>query len=153
MLRSTLVLSYTTIDAVAYLAMAEEKTKANREDFIAWCDKYLRFRDEKSERTLTLPGLELYAARCAVVHTYGTEADLHKQRKAKLYIGYANEMLPEVQFSKDKPEHLLLSIRGLVDAINEGVLATIKEWAANEQQRKAAATRLERMLHEVPVGE
>lgn len=149
--RATLILAYTAIDAMAYLTMAADKTKATRADFVAWADKYLRFRDAKAERTLTLPGLELYAARCALVHTYGTEADLHKDGTVQRQIGYADEMLPEIAQKEDVPNLVIVSVRGLLDALHDGIAATLKDFASNEEQRKLAATRLYGMVHHFPM--
>lgn len=66
-LRATLILVYSGIDAMAHLTMPAGKDKVTRADFVAWAEKYLRFRDTNNQLTLTLPGLELYAARCALV--------------------------------------------------------------------------------------
>ena len=67
--RATLILVYCGIDAMAHLTMPTGKDKVTRADFVAWAEKYLRFRSADMQPTLTLPGLELYAARCALVHT------------------------------------------------------------------------------------
>lgn len=67
--RATLILVYSGIDAMAHLTMPAGKDKVTRADFVAWVENYLRFRDADKQPTLTLPGLELYAARCALVHT------------------------------------------------------------------------------------
>jgi hypothetical protein len=148
--RATLILVYCAIDALTYLALPEGKEKATRGDFVEWSDKYLRLRDAKGERTLSLPGLELYAARCALVHTYGSEADLHKEGKVKRQIGYADEMLPEIAEKADVEGLVLVSVRGLVDAIGEGAIAMLKDIAQDEARRKLVAAKLEKMVHELP---
>ena len=148
--RAALILVYSGIDAMAYLTMPSGKEKLTRPDFVAWAEKYLRFRDADKNPTLTLPGIELYAARCALVHTYGSEADLHKDGKAKRQIGYGDEFLPEVAEKADVEHLVMVSIRGLVDAFSRGVAATLQDIKGDEPRRKAFAERLDKMVHELP---
>lgn len=102
---------YSGIDAMSYLTMAAGKARVTRDDFVGWSEHYLRFRDETTKRTLTLPGLELYAARCALLHTYGTEADLHKEGKVARQVGYADEMLPEIAENPEIKNLVMVSVR------------------------------------------
>lgn len=148
--RATLILLYSGIDAMAYLTMPEERAKVTRADFVGWAEKYLRFRDVDSQTTLSVPGLELYAARCAMVHTYSSEADLHKEGKVKRQIGYGDEFLPEVAERTDVEHLVMLSIRGLVDAFSRGVVATLQDITSDEPRRRLFAARLEKMVHELP---
>lgn len=148
-LRATLILVYCAIDAMAYLTMPPEKDKVTRVDFVAWVDKYLKFRDANGERTLQLPGLELYAARCALLHTYSSEANLHKTGEVKRQIGYGDEFIPEVAADAEVENLVVVSIRGLVDALSEGVAATVQSLMSDELGRKAFAARLEKMVQEV----
>jgi len=148
--RATLILVYSGIDAMAHLTMPAGKDKVTRADFIAWAEKFLQFRDADKNPTLTLPGIELYAARCALVHTYSSEADLHKEGKVKRQIGYGDEFLPEVA-EKAEVEHLVMvSIRGLVDAFARGIAATLQDIKGDEPRRKLFAERLDKMVHELP---
>ena len=148
--RATLILEYCGIDAMAHLTMPTGKDKVTRADFVAWAEKYLRFRSADMQPTLTLPGLELYAARCALVHTYSSEADLHKEGKVKRQIGYGDEFLPEVADSGDVEHLVMVSIRGLVDAFSRGIAATLQDIKGDEERRKLFAERLEKMVHELP---
>jgi hypothetical protein len=148
--RATLILVYSGIDAMAHLTMPAGKDKATRADFVAWAERYLQFRDANKNPTLTLPGNELYAARCALVHTYSSEADLHKEGKAKRQIGYGDEFLPEVAEKADVEHLVMVSIRGLVDAFARGVGATLQVIKDDEPRSKVFAERLDKMLHELP---
>lgn len=148
--RATLILVYSGIDAMANLTMPAGKDKATRADFVAWAEKYLRFRDAGKNATLTLPGIEIWAARCAIVHTYSTEADLHKKGEVKRQIGYGDEFLPEVATKADVEHLVMLSIRGLVDAFSRGIVATLQDLKGDEARRQLFAERLGKMMHELP---
>ena len=148
--RAALILVYSGIDTMSHLTMPAGKDEVTRVDFVAWAEKYLRFRDANKNPTLTLPGIELYAARCALVHTYSSEADLHKKGKAKRQIGYGDEFLPEVAERGDVEHLVMVSIRGLVDAFSRGVAATLQDIKGDEPRRKVFAKRLDKMMHELP---
>jgi hypothetical protein len=151
--RATLILVYSGIDAMAHLTMPADKDKVTRADFVAWAEKYLRFRDVAKQPTLALPGIELYAARCALVHTYSSEADLHKKGDVKRQIGYGDEFLPEIAEKADVEHLVIVSIRGLVDAFTRGIAATLQDIKGDEPRRKLFAERLEKMVHELPYAE
>jgi hypothetical protein len=151
-LRATVILVYCGMDALAYLTLPAERPKATRADFVAWSDKYIRFRDANGESVLMVPGLEAYAARCALVHTYGTEASLHTVGTVKRQLGYVDETLPEVQEHAEVANLAVSSIRGLVDAFSRGVVATLQVLKEDPNQRAVFAVRLEKMVREVPFG-
>lgn len=49
-----------------------------RQDFVAWVDRYLR-----PGSPLECTALELYGARCALLHTYGSESALSRAGKIR----------------------------------------------------------------------
>ncbi len=148
--RAALILVYCGIDAMAHLTMPAGKDKVTRSDFVGWVDNYMRFRDANKQPTLALQGLELYAARCAIVHTYSSEADLHKDGKVKRQIGYGDEFLPEIAEKSGVDNLVMVSIRGLVDAFSRGVVATLQALKGDADRRKLFGERLEKMVHELP---
>lgn len=73
-----LVLLYSSIESMGLLDAPPTQKSASGESFKNWVKKYL----------LTYPGLEynevdLWAARCAVLHTFTSESDLSKGGKAR----------------------------------------------------------------------
>jgi hypothetical protein len=83
------------------------------------------------------------------VHTYGSEADLHKDGTVKRQIGYGDEMLPEVQEHHEVENMVVVSVRGLVDSFSSGVAATLEHIKADEPSRALFTQRLQRMVQEV----
>ena len=75
-----LLLAYAGIDILASLDPPEEDAKT-RERFIAWIEKYFLPNSE-----LTVNAIDLYAARCAVVHTFGPESDLANKGEARRFV-------------------------------------------------------------------
>jgi len=81
LLMPALVLIYSGIDTFAALNRKATKDKVTRDDFIEWCNLYFL----PSNNNLKCNGRDLYAARCAVLHTYTAVSDLSKNMKLQKY--------------------------------------------------------------------
>jgi hypothetical protein len=73
-----LVLTYTTIDALASLERPVGKKDSNNADFISWVDKRIA-----PVTQLGCTAADLYGARCGVVHTFGPRSSWSEQGKAR----------------------------------------------------------------------
>lgn len=113
---AAVILTYSGIDAMAYLSMPVGKTDVSRSDFIAWCDKYIRLEGKEQ-----IPGIEYYAARCSALHTYGVESKLSREGRCRK-IGYLDQCTPPIRFDATiDPSFLLLSVKAFTDAFLSGV--------------------------------
>lgn len=151
-----IVLVYTSMDALAW-ARYGEKISGVRERFIALCDNYI------------LPGsgvsctaLELYAARCSVLHTLGWESDLSSSGKARSIFysfGAANPSLAQAalevvnpgKFVSVRPEGLLLAVKEAlvkIDALapKDEELARRLSIAAGKQYRSLESSNADRVF-------
>lgn len=83
---ATIIMLYVAIDTFAYLSMPAEKHKNDSKDFIKWVNKYV-----KTDRTqpYTYKGKDLWAARCAKLHTYSSYSNYAKRNNCKLF-GYTD---------------------------------------------------------------
>lgn len=72
-----LVLIYTALDTLAW-ALYGDKVKEVRQRFTALCDAHIL-----PGSTIQCTALELYAARCSILHTLGWESELSKLGKAR----------------------------------------------------------------------
>ena len=73
-----LTLIYTGTDLAASLARPLGQPKVTRSDFIRWAETYMECRQR-----LGVEGIDLYGARCGIVHTYTPDSDLYREGKAK----------------------------------------------------------------------
>ena len=103
-------LIFVSMDALAALTRPKTATRATRQEFINWVEKYV----EPSE-TLACSPLDLYAARCSVLHTYGTESDLSQQEKARPIV-YEWRRGPSADASLSLPPRALVLV---VDQLHE----------------------------------
>jgi hypothetical protein len=78
-----LMLIYSTINVMAWLNRAEGHEDVVRNDFLLWVDTFLL-----PESRISFNALDLYAARCAILHSYSAESKLSRHGKA-IKIGHA----------------------------------------------------------------
>jgi hypothetical protein len=75
---SSLILLYSGIDIMAWLNRPVSEEFAIRNDFIRWVDDYLL-----PNSNIKCEAIDLYAARCAIIHSYSFYSKLSKRGKAK----------------------------------------------------------------------
>jgi hypothetical protein len=76
-----LILIYSAIDTTAWLDST--KTFSTRTDFIHWVDNYLL-----KAKPLQCKAIDLYAARCGLLHTFTSSSSLSTSKQARV-ISYA----------------------------------------------------------------
>ena len=107
------------IDIASGIERPREKLDTDREDFIAWADRYLTL----SGPEYTLRGVDLYAARCGLLHGYTAQAKLIRQGKAVM-LGWLDDMLPPVRANEDQ-SLVLASLAALFVAFNHGLADSV----------------------------
>jgi hypothetical protein len=142
--RATLILLYSGIDQVSYLAMPVGNSGATRKDFANWVESRMGLQG-------LVTGEELYAARCAMLHKYGTEAQLHVNGKVTRQIGIVVNGQKNVYAHSSVPHLVCVEINYLVDAFIRGVLSFVKdlEYADRAYQNQVNA-RLHDMMGVTP---
>ena len=77
-----LILVYAAIDAMAFLSMQESQKEVHRKDFINWVEKYMK---TDSKQPYQYQGIDLYSARCGIVHRYGATSRLSDIGQCKIF--------------------------------------------------------------------
>lgn len=72
-----LTLIYSTIDIMAWLNRDENHADVDANDFVRWVETYLL-----PDSDLPCTAIDLYAARCSLVHSYTAESRLSRMGKA-----------------------------------------------------------------------
>lgn len=85
--RAALALCFVTIDTFAFLSAPEGQAGTSKRIFIEWVDRHLK---GHPSQTYQYRGVDVYAARCAVLHTWGVEAEMHRQDPSVMMFGYSN---------------------------------------------------------------
>jgi hypothetical protein len=77
-----LILTYAAIDAMAFLSMPENQKEVHMKDFINWTEKYLK---TDSRQSYQYRGIDLYGARCGIVHRHGATSSLSDRGQCKIF--------------------------------------------------------------------
>ena len=140
--RGALLLTLSGIDTMAFLVMDDAKSDVTRTDFIQWADRYIRFPCAEQ-----VSGLELYAARCAALHAYGTESHLSRKGDCR-QIGWMSEARPEVVYAPEKhPDMVMVSIPALGRAFFAGIDAFLVDTFANPVKAARAEKRFKKVMY------
>jgi len=81
-----LILAYAAMDAMAFLSMPESQKEVHRKDFTKWVEKYMK---TDSKQPYQYQGIDLYGARCGLVHRYGATSRLSDSERCNIF-GYHN---------------------------------------------------------------
>lgn len=142
---SAVILIYSGIDTMAYLNMPEQQQDVTRNDFVEWVDRYIRFPCEEQ-----VSGLELYGARCGMLHTHSITSRLSRQGRVR-QVGYMDRSVPEVSYNPSVSEDLVLvSIEALAEAFFSGVDKFLVELFADRDKAPVAEQRLRTLVHLLP---
>lgn len=128
------------IDITAGIERPAAKLDTDRADFIAWADKYLCL----SGPEYSLTGLDVYAARCGLLHGYTTNAKLVRKGKA-VSLGWVDRMDPPVRANEDK-SLVIGSLSALFKAYLSGVADSLKRINGDEALAALVNERLQHMF-------
>jgi hypothetical protein len=88
-LMAALAMVYVGIDTMAWLSLPIGSSSVNRSCFCNWVDTYLK---TDASQPYQYIGIDVYAARCAMLHGYGSIADLHNQPNPPKIFGYLDKV-------------------------------------------------------------
>jgi hypothetical protein len=148
LLGHTLILIYSAIETCGLLDAPSEQQSATGQTFKDWVKKYM----------LTFPGvefseIELWAARCAVVHTFTSESDLSKSGLARELLYYTGDKSAShnqelLAFAKryEGGKQLPVRFEDLCEAFFQGMKEFVQVLAANCASSQPHFDRLRRVL-------
>jgi len=143
---AAVAMAYICIDTMAFLSLPVGRERQGRADFISWVDTYIKGHDEQPYQ---YRGLDVYGARCAVLHSFSAEANFHEEnpgtKKYAYHDGGKHVYNPAVN------EHLV--IIGTASFINDvvlGVNAFMDACKEDVELRKRVEARLPKILATLP---
>jgi hypothetical protein len=142
-----LILIYVGIDIAGWLA--SRTNRGVRTSFTAFVEKYML-----PGSLLAASPLDLYAARCAVLHTYTAESDLSAHGKART-IGYAcgktNAQDLQTSFARSgRTDMVAVHISDLFAAFRQGVDQLTADVSADVSWRKDIKQRKRKGYSDLP---
>jgi hypothetical protein len=138
---AALAMTYSGIDAMAYLRIPASQQEVKPSDFQAWCDQYLNLSCPDQPN-----GIEWWGARCGVLHTHSGTSRKSRSGGARV-IHYADRCEPPVMYRPEKSEEIVvISIHHLVSAFLDGIDEFLVYLFADPESAKIAENRLQNML-------
>jgi hypothetical protein len=124
-----LILLYSTIDTTGWLASKEEF--GSGKTFIGWVDRYLL-----TAKPLKCTAVDLWGARCGLLHTFTSGSKSSKEGKARQLayawgIATAEDLQQSLNNSGSGAECIAVHVQELYDAWRQGLLAFAKELEAD----------------------
>jgi hypothetical protein len=121
---AALILLYAGIDIIASI---ELKKGNNKTSFTSWADAYLI-----PAGSLDCTSLELYSARCGILHTMTAESDLSRSGQARaIYYSWGDadprQLNAAIEMSEAKGTALVLNVEHLSDSFMAAVINWSKE--------------------------
>lgn len=146
---SAIAMAYVCIDTMAFLSLPVERDAQGRADFISWVDTYMKGHEAQPYQ---YRGIDVYGARCAVLHAFSAEAMFHQQNPNTKKYGYHDGG----KHAYDPAVDERLVIIGTASFINDVVLAVSAFMDACKHDadlRKRVEARLPRILATFPFTE
>ncbi|MFL5440701.1 MAG: hypothetical protein ACJ79W_16200 [Myxococcales bacterium] len=143
---AVVTLTLSGMDTMAYLGMPAGKQDVSRIDFVDWVERYIRFDGPHQPF-----GLDLYGARCGVLHAYRTASRLSREGKCRQVIykyqsgGEPVHYRPEVD-----PSVAIVSIEALAQALFAGIDRFLVDLFKDNTRGALADQRFHGMFHTVP---
>lgn len=143
---ASIAMAFICIDTIANLNRPVDKNRVTRSDFIKWVDTYLECHPKQPYK---YRGKDVYAARCAFLHTYGSEADLHKNYDVKMFSYHDGG---EHKYNPDIDENLvLIGTKSFVNDVLLAVKAFVEECKLDPVLRQRVEDRLPKVLQTTPL--
>jgi len=139
---ASLAMSFVCIDTLTNLGRSEEKARVTRKDFQDWVDKYLK---GHADQTYQYRGKDVYAARCAFLHTYGSKAEIHNKDPDILIYGYHNGGRHALDRSIDE-RMVVIGTRSFVNDVICAANSFMKDCKSDLDLRKRVESRLDGVL-------
>lgn len=141
-----LALAFVCMDTMAYLSLPAGKNKQGRADFIAWVNTYLIC---DAKQPYQYRGIDVYGARCALLHAFGSETEYHQKYRESKRFGYHDGGMHAFDPSKSEGIVMISTVSFLNDVV-QAVSRFMQACNADEELRKRVANRLPHVLQIFP---
>jgi hypothetical protein len=144
-LSSAVKLIYAGVDSMAFLSMPPYKQSITKSYFVTWVEQYIHFAGNEQ-----LTGLDIYGARCSMLHNHTIESELSRAGKCRK-LGYADKMYPPIAYNPtiDK-ELVIVSIAALAEAFFAGIDKFLIDIFSDLPKGQVAEKRLNELVHYFP---
>jgi hypothetical protein len=137
---------YICIDTMAFLSMPTNQTSQTKKDFIGWVDTYLKADPSQSYQ---YRGIDVYAARCSLLHAFSAETDAHRRDPSIRQFGYADNG-PHAYNAAVHERLVIISVARLVHDLSKALETFIGAMGTDVDLRARVGARLPALYNEFP---
>lgn len=141
--RGALILACAAIDSMAQLSKPEKGHHPVGATFIKWCDRYVHIEGAK----VPLAGIDIYGARCGMLHMYSAESDQLAKGAKKLgwFMGHRNH--PPIFMNKSvSTKDVYVSLERFCEAVLRGIDTFMIDTFADPTKARVVDARLQKMM-------
>ena len=142
---AALAMVFVGIDTMAWLSLPVGSNSVKRDDFCSWVDNYLK---TDADQPYQYVGIDVYAARCAMLHSYGSLSDLHKKPNPPKTFGY----LDNGPHRADGSPLVLISIAVLIRDFGSALNAFLQSALHDTDLKARIDSRIEALVATMPVA-
>jgi hypothetical protein len=148
-----LALVYSAIDTFVFLGAKEQDKKATRRSFLDWANTYLVGRLTDIFDLNPVTAMDLYAARCGILHTSTSESDLGNKGQA-LEVFYRYREHQAIRLPALVVPFIALEVEALCAAFEEGAQLFIGDLKGDARRAQLAKSRAEGFMRwGVPISD
>jgi len=143
---AAVTMAYVCIDTMAFLSMPSSQSSQTGTDFITWVDSYLKGHPYQPYQYV---GIDVYAARCGVLHAFGAEANLHRNDTSIKKFGYHNGGLHAFRPAVS-PNRVIIGTASFLNDVVIAVETFLNECENNIDLRSRVEARLPSVFARMP---
>ena len=142
---ASIILTYSAIDCMASLIMPENQKNVRGKDFTGWVDTYMKADPNQSYQ---YQGVDLWGARCGLVHRYSPYSSLSEKGKCKILL-YHNGGNHKYNPSVNK-NVVMISAPRLIRDFCKGMVVFLKDLIEDAELLERANSRVPNLFQIVP---
>lgn len=143
---AAVAMAYICIDALANLSRPIDKKKVTRSDFKKWVDKYLQGHPDQPYQ---YRGKDVYAARCALLHTYGAVAEMHNKDSDVIIFTYHNGGRHAYE-PKVRPDLAIIGTKSFINDVVIAIESFLDDCKKDEFLKQRVESRLDKVFQVLP---
>lgn len=143
---AAVAMAFICIDTLAALSRPENKEKVTRSDFKDWINTYLK---GHLDQPYQYRGKDIYAARCAFLHTYGSVTELHLEDSDIIKFGY-HDGGRHVYNPDTHPNFAIIGTKSFINDVIHAANSFLKACQNDDSLRSRVESRLPDMFQTMP---
>ena len=143
---SAVTMVYVCIDTMAFLSMPAGQVTQGKKDFISWVNTYL---SAEPSQAYQYRGIDVYTARCSLLHAFSAETEAHRKDAAVRLFGYADNG-PHAFNPVVSPRLVIISVARLIHDLTQAIERFLTAMLTDLDLRARVGSRLPALYNEFP---